>query len=169
MSDAPRHELDQAIDRVAARMVAVPDDASLLSRTMAQLPDRQVMSWFVAWPAQLTAGAALILATFLWARPGDRVMNAPGPVVPAAASPLAAAPVAVVTAPVVVALVPGPGSRIPAGALNREDRGHGLAPIDAIDAIELVGIATPAIELDATSPLEPLVVPELALDTKGES
>ena len=55
MNQPSRHELDAAIDRVAERMVAVPEDSSLLARTMTQLPERQATPWFLGMRVQLVA------------------------------------------------------------------------------------------------------------------
>lgn len=172
MNESSRHELDAAIDRVAARMVAVPEDAGLLSRTIAHLPERQLTPWFMAFRVQMAAAAALLLVAFVFARPSQESM---GPDV------LETAP----SAPV-IARIADPGSRIPATdptpavarqvplrrvpvVLDRPDHERSLAPVDAIDALELVGIAPLTLEIDATAAPEPLVVPELALDPKGDS
>lgn len=184
MSESPRHRLDADIDRVAARMVAVPDDASLLLRTLARLPERHLTPWFMALPVQMAAAAAVLLVTFFFARPAQElathegmqaVVTAPGnTALPDARTPELA---------VAAATVGTPGSRIPApaaapvarqapsrpAALDRPDHEHSLAPVDAIDALELVGIAPPAMELHATPAPAALVVPEITFDTKGDS
>lgn len=182
MNESARRELDAAIDRVAARMVAVPEDSSLLSRTMARLPERQVTPWFMTFRMQIAAAAAALLIAFVFARPSQE---------PASTD---AARVAVAIAPMPGPRIPDPGSRLRQGdggqaripdplpaiarqvpprrapvVLDRPDHERSLAPVDAIDALELIGIAPPAMELDATTAPAPLVLPELALDTKGDS
>jgi hypothetical protein len=175
MIESPRHDLDAAIDRVAERMVAVPDDTRLLARTMTQLPERQATPWFLAMRVQLVAAAAVVLVAFLFARPAQElprpavsqvaVTAAAVPPTPDARTPDPGARVPAVRA--VVSRLPTPGSRLPAE--RREDHERSLAPVAAIDALELVGIAPLAMELDAAAAPEALVVPELALDIKGDS
>jgi hypothetical protein len=184
MSQPLRHDLDAVIDRVAERMVAVPEDSGLLARTIERLPERQATPWFLAMPVQLIAAAAVVLVAFLYARPAQELSR------PEASQVAVTAPA---STPVVDARIPDPafaeatadrpGSRIPAAArvarqarsrpsplvIDRPDHDRSLAPVDAIDALELVGIAPLAMELDAATSPAPLVVPELALDTKGDS
>lgn len=170
MTNAPRHDLDEAIDRVAAKMVAIDDDAGLLQAAIARLPDRESRSWFLRMPVQATAAAALVLAAFLWARPIDR------PALPIAIAPIQASAPPVVAARMVVPAtrrpdvrIPDPGPRIAAVAVDRPDHERSLAPVDPIEAIELGGIATPSIDLESPAAIAPLVLTELALDTEGDS
>lgn len=169
MIESPRHELDEAIDRVAAKMVAADEDAAVLQRVMARLPDRSTAPWFFAWPVQLAAGAALVLVAFLWARPLERqVVPAVNPVARAAE----AAAVAAIVEPAAQRAdvrIPDRGPRIPRASLDRPDHERSLPPVDIVAVIELDAIVTPAIDLAAPAALEPLVLTELALDTKGDS
>lgn len=173
MNESPRLDLDAAIDRVAARMVAVPEDASLLSRTMARLPERRSAPWFMAFRVQMAAAAAVLLVAFVFARPS------PEPAGTDAARVAVAAPAIV---PIPDARIPDPGSPNPVPAvarqvpsrrapvaLDRPDHERSLAPVAAIEALELIGIAPLAMELEATPAPVPLVVTELALDPKGDS
>jgi hypothetical protein len=186
MNQPLRHDLDAAIDRVAERMVAVPEDSGLLARTIERLPERQATPWFLAMRVQVIAAAAVVLVAFLYARPAQELSR------PVASQVAVTAPA---STPVVDARIPDPafaeatadrpGSRVPDLAaapvarqaqsrplppvVDRADHDRSLAPVDAIDALELVGIAPLAMELDAATSPAPLVVPELALDTKGDS
>jgi hypothetical protein len=174
MNESPRFDLDAAIDRVAARLVAVPEDAGLLSRTLARLPERQATPWFMTFRVQLAAAVAVLLVAFVFARPS------PEPAGTDAARAVVAAPA---VAPIADARIPDPafaeavgkpGSRLatPVSRLaveRREDHERSLAPVAAIEALELIGIAPLAMELEATPAPEPLVVTEIALDPKGDS
>ncbi len=180
MTNAPRHDLDEAIDRVAAKMVAIDDDAGLLQAAITRLPDRESRPWFLRMPVQATAAAALVLTAFLWARPIDR------PALPIAIAPIQASAPPVVAARMVVPAtrrpdvrIPDPGphlrqgyggqARLPAVSTDRPDHERSLAPVAPIDAIELGGIATPSIDLASPAAIAPLVLTELALDTEGDS
>lgn len=56
--------LDQAVDRTARRMVAVPDDPEMLTRIVSALPDRSSrLRWLIP---QFAALSALALAAVLW-------------------------------------------------------------------------------------------------------
>lgn len=185
MIESPRHELDDAIDRVAAKLVAVTDDGRVLQQVMTRLPERTASPWFAAMPLHLAAGAALVLIAFVYPRssrepaplepqpvavraPGDVLEPAPGRRNPAVATRL-----------------PTPDSRLRRGfhlrqgfggrvggqarlprvALDRPDHERSLAPVDAIEALELSAIAAPALELDTAAAFDPLVLTEV---TPGE-
>ena len=188
MNKTPRHDLDEAIDRVAAKMVAFDDDARVLQAAITRLPDRESRAWFLRMPVQATAAAVLVLAALLWARPIDRpAMPMASAPIQATAPPLVSARMVVpasrradVRIPETVSLIPVPRSPIPdTRSLLRqgfggqapipEDHERSLAPVDPIEAIALSEIAAPAIELDAPALLAPLVLTELALDTEGDS
>jgi hypothetical protein len=179
MIESPRPDLDAAIDRVAARLVDVPGDEEFLARTMAQLPERKATPWFLTMRVQLAAAAAVVLVAFLFARPSRELPRREDPPVAAIASAVAPAPDPRSLVPGPRSLVPDPRSPIPgprslvpdprSQTPERPDHERSLAPVAAIDALELSGIAPPAMELDAAAALEPLVLPELALDTKGDS
>jgi len=179
MNQPPRHDLAAVIDRVAERMVAVPEDSSILARTIAQLPERKATPWFLAMRVQLVVAAAVVLVAFLFASPSRELPRHEGPQVAAVARavapvpdprPLIPAPRSPLPAPRSLVTdrrspIPEPRSLIP----DRPDHDRSLAPVAAIDALELGGIAPSAMELDAAAALEPLVLPQLALDTKGDS
>lgn len=186
MSESPRHGLDEAIDRVAAKMVAADADAGVLHRVLAQLPERVATPWFLRLPVQATAAAAIVAAALVYPRPSREF--APLESAPVAmAKPAEVRPEAAVGEPVLAAVprlptpdrlptptfaratVGRPDSRLPAVSLDRPDHERSLAPVDAIEAIELGGIAPSAMELGAASVLEPLVLTDLSLETEGDS
>jgi hypothetical protein len=185
MIESPRPDLDAAIDRVAAKLVEVRGDEELLARTMAHLPERKATPWFLAMRVQLVAAAAVVLVAFIFARPSRELLRPEGPQVavsaPAVApipDPRPLVPDSRLPTPAFAKATAGkPDSRLRQGyggqarlpAERREDHERSLAPVAAIDAIELGGIAPPAMELDAAAALEPLVLRELALDIKGDS
>ena len=177
MIEAPRHDLDEAIDRVAAKMVAIDDDAGALQAVMSRLPERKSRPWFLRVPAQVTAAAALVVMAFLWARPIDR------PAISAAVSPVATTAPPLVTARRVVPAsrrpdarlpapgfrLPAPGPRIPAVAIDRSDHEFSLPPVDAVEAIELSAITMPAFGPVAIEALAPLVLTDLPLASDSSS
>ena len=62
--------LDDAIDRVTARMTAVEEDAALAGRIVSSLPERSV--WLPqVWIARLAMGALAALAVVVVLRPFD--------------------------------------------------------------------------------------------------
>ncbi len=171
MIDSSRHELDEAIDRVAAQMVAAPGDDRMLQQVLAQLPERPASPWFLAKPVQLTAAAALVLFAFIYARAEreaapielrQAAVDAPVPSQPPRPRPHTTQ---AVTADSRLAT---PVSRL-SSAMDRTDHERSLVPIDVIEPMELGAIAAPALELDAPASLEPLVLTDLSLATKGES
>jgi hypothetical protein len=167
MIASPRQELDEVIDRVAAKMVAIEDDGALMARVMAQLPERVATPWFMSTRVQLAAAAALVLVAFLYARPAREVTPREASHVPVAAPTVDSKPVAplgtlALVKPSFRPVVPDPRSPI------QEDHERSLAPVAAIGALELDGIAPSTLELDAPASLEPLVLTELALGNKGD-
>lgn len=178
MIASPRRELDEAIDRVAAKLVAVDEDAAVLRRVMARLPERKATPWFMAKPVQLAAATALVIIAFVFARPSHELVSI-------AALPLAERAAVIEPRPVevspqlVAAPIPDPrfhlrqGSggqaRLPAMSIDRSDHERSLPPVDAAEAIELVGIATPSIDVESATAIEPIVLTELALEPQGDS
>jgi hypothetical protein len=168
--------VDEAIDRVAAKMVAM-DEADILPAVMARLPARAATPWFMAMPVQLAAAAALVVIAFLSARPSREVKLPES--LPVMGQTSIEWPSLDATPALVAALTPDPRSPIPDSrpllrqgfggqAPIPEDHEFGLAPVPAIHALELDEIAPAAMELDAASSLAPLVLADLALDTQGD-
>ena len=64
MTTPNRDHLDAAIDRVVARMVAVPDDGELTLRIVSALPERTSrLRWLIP---QLAAIGAIVIAALVW-------------------------------------------------------------------------------------------------------
>jgi len=171
MIESPRHELDEAIDRVAAKMVAAPGDDRLLPNVIARLPEREASPWFMQMRVQAAAAAALLLVAFLWARPLDRTVM---PITESAeritepAPPLVDARSAELPTPAVTEASAGkPDPQLPAVTLDRPDHEHSLAPVMALEAMVFESIAPAALEPDAAVVLAPLALSELML--AGES
>ena len=59
-----KQDLDTAVDHVAARMVAVPDDPEMVTRIVSALPERSSrLGWLIP---QLAALSALAIAAVVW-------------------------------------------------------------------------------------------------------
>ena len=72
MSDPTRDPLDQAIDRVAARLVSVDHDRAMVERIVAGLPERNgVAGWLRVLVPQAALATVLIVGAWLWMT-GDR-------------------------------------------------------------------------------------------------
>ena len=170
MIEAPRHDLDEAIDRVAAKMVAVPGESRMLQQVIERLPERATSPWFLTVPGQLAVGAALVWIAFVWARPSDPQE------MPIALAPVAATAPPLVTARLVepasfrpIVRIPDPESRIPAMTIDRPDHERSLAPVEALMALELGSIAAPVLEPEAAVVFAPLVLSELVLASDSSS
>lgn len=173
MTEPTRDPLDQAIDRVAARLVSVDHDASMAERIVARLPER---SGWGDWPRVLAPQAALaavlIGAVLVWTmrgreegvrNPAPSVAEAGGASPDGASVPGAAARAdATVNAPRLAA------RRVtPAPAAWPVDHERSLAPVDAPVALEVVSLASPSLPDEAFVVLAPIVLTELPLS--GES
>jgi hypothetical protein len=70
MTTPDRDRLDAAIDQVAARMVAVPDERELTLRIVTALPERTSrLRWLMP---QLAAIGAIVIAAIVWTTRNDR-------------------------------------------------------------------------------------------------
>jgi hypothetical protein len=75
MSDPIRDSLDDAIDRVASRLVSVKDDPDVARRIVAGLPPQPERGWWsVSLPLQVAAMAAVVLVIVYvrTSNPGER-------------------------------------------------------------------------------------------------
>lgn len=173
MSSAPNpHDLDEAIDRVAAALVEVPADDTEGTRVLARLaassaPYRSVPAWRLAGAAaaSVVVAAGLIYAV-AWRRDGGEPMAPPSAALVAAterspeSEPVAPAPRAGR-----FEMPPrsgGPVARsIRAEALRLPDDGMALPPLAGTDVIEVAPIG----RLDGPhgTGLVPLPVDALAL------
>ena len=155
MSAPDKHALDRAIDHVASRMVAVPDDPDMALRIAATLPDRSSrLGWLMP---QFAAFGALAIAIAVWAmreQPASRTVLPSTPMVavalPAEASAAkpAAEPPSVRTRPL-----------------------EFLAPLEllerdferALPALELSAIGPAALPATEALTVEPIEIGELPL------
>lgn len=175
MTGPARDPLDQAIDRVAARMVDVDHDRAMVERIVARLPERSgAGGWLRVLVPQAAVATVLIVAALVWTR-SDRESVVPDPAAaPSVAQGGAAASEApAVPAPPAAVSAPVNATRIAARRVTPAvpelplDHERSLAPVAAPISIELAS-------LEAPSFLEkpPLVVAPLALTAlplSGES
>ena len=177
MSDPARDPLDQAIDRVAARMVSVEgtNNRATAERIVARLPERSGPGgWLRVLVPQAAVAAALIVAALVWTT-RNRQHVVPNPVtvpsvaaagVAARAVPAVAATAAGVDAPMRAA---GVAARrvTPAAAPLPADHERSLAPVEAPKPLEVAALASPSLPVEAFVVLAPIVLTELPLS--GES
>ncbi len=79
MSDQIRDSLDEAIDRVASRLVSVKEDPDAARRIVAVLPAQPGREWWSgSFPLQAAAMAVIILLLIVYVRPFD--VGEPAPV-----------------------------------------------------------------------------------------
>lgn len=169
MSESPRLDMDDAIDRVAARLVAVTDDSRLLQRVMTRLPERAAPPWFAAMPVQLAAGGALVLIAFLYARPWRESAPSALPRITAIVPLEVPDPGSRIPVEPIDSRLPSPDSRLPGDAVDRPDHERSLPPVAPLESLAVASIDAPAIEADALDPLAPLVLTELPLASDASS
>ena len=156
MTTPDRDHLDAAIDHVAARMVAVPDDGELALRIVTALPERTSrLRWLIP---QLAAIGAIVVAALIWT---TRNNTAPA----LGTLPSEVAPI-VGLASAVTENEPGTVSRTlplehmeslepmePVVQTAGVDHERALSPIEAVSALVVTDVApselpeTPALEL----------------------
>lgn len=175
MSESSRHDLDELIDRVAAKMVAVDADAGTLRRVLTQLPERVTTPWFLSVRVQLAAAAVMVVVAFLYARPSRKMTSIAA--LPVAEPAVVAGLRPVEVSPQLVAVpIPDPRlrqgyggpARMSAGTVERPDHERSLPPVSAVEALELDGIAPSPIDVESAAAIAPLVLTELALEPEGE-
>jgi len=180
MTDPTRDRLDQAIDRVAARLVSVDHEAAMVEGIVARLPERSgVGGWLRVLAPQAAVAAALIVAALVWTR-GDR-----DPVVPDSVAAPAVAQVGAAATEVPAGAPPpavrAPGS-VPVGATRLAarrvipdaseppvDHERSLAPVESPQPLEVVSLASPSLPEDAFVVLAPIVLTELPLSGESNS
>jgi hypothetical protein len=153
--------LDTAIDRVAARMVAVPDDPDMTLRIVGALPERSSRrGWLIP---QLAALGALAVAAVLWSMRGQPA----GPtVLPSAGiAPVAAFPRVTPREPgtLVRTHISEPPEPPPPSEPSRIDFER------ALPAIELSVIGTEALPAFEALTLAPIEIGELPLTAEPMS
>ena len=177
MSDPMRDELDQAIDRVAARLVSVDHDAAMVERIVTRLPERsRAGGWLRVLVPQAAVGAALIVAALVWTtRDGEQVVGdlAPAPAVARAGTApdeVPAMPALPVTASAPVHATRMAARRAtPAAPALPVDHEFSLAPVEAPKPLEVVSLASPSLPEEAFVVLAPIVLTELPLSGESNS
>lgn len=99
-----RETMDEAIDRVAAAMTAVPADPGFAARVDARLATRASVAW--RWVALPGAAAAVVVAAIAFVLPGNDEAARSRPQPARAALPSAAMPVRVIPPPVAALMRP---------------------------------------------------------------
>ena len=177
MSDPTRDPLDQAIDRVAARLVSVDDDRAMVERIVARLPERNGLGgWLRVLLPQAAVATALIVTALVWTR-GDRERVVPDPTPPPsiAQAGASASEVPVVPAPSAGASALVNPTRIaarrvtPAAAALPVDHERSLAPVAAPVPLEVASLASPSLPEEAFVVLAPIVLTELPLSGESNS
>lgn len=154
MITSERAKLDTAIDQVARRLVAVPDDAELAARIVASLPERSPRWWWLM--PQFAALGAIVLAVAVWAS-RDRDVPALEPLV-------ARMEALIAVSPTVIELKPElPRTRLleplePLEALGSVDFDRSLSPVAAPSPLDVPALQTE----DITAP-EPLHIAPIEL------
>lgn len=175
MTDPTRDPLDQAIDRLAARLVSVDHDEAMTERIVARLPERSGPGgWLRVLVPQAALAAALIVAALVWSRSGrEPVVADPAAVPSVAQAGVATSAVSPVPAPVAGVNTPVNATRIaarratPAATELPVDHERSLAPVEAPTPLEVVSLASPSLPEEAFVVLAPIVLTELPLS--GES
>ena len=170
-----KDHLDDAIDRVAARMTAVREDDLMTARIVGTLPERSPFgAWLTgAWAPRLAALALVVVGVALWDRNGIERPE------PAAVVRPSLDPALVAFAPVVV---PNRPITRPADRLERLERLEPLEPVvartdferslpalDAMSSLSLASLAPRELpERDALG-LAPIEIGDLALTIESFS
>lgn len=164
-------DLNSAIDQVAERMVAVPDDPEMVARIVNALPERSSrLGWLIPGFAAISA---LVIAAIVWSL---REHPALTPVLPSDAIAAWAMP------PIVVAREPGtsrtrrtlpsepPAPPAPPEPLvSSADFDRSLPPIESVTALTLTGTETTAIALPDPIGLPPIEITDLKLTAESFS
>lgn len=197
MNDPTRDPLDQAIDRVAARLVSVDhdepfdspigrasrplaglaQDRAIVERIVARLPERSgAGGWLRVLVPQAAIATALIIAALVWTtRNREQVVGDPvaAPSVADASAaarevPAAPAPVGAVAAP--ANATRGAAPRVTETAMAEPaDHERSLAPVEAPIPLEIVSLASPSLPDEAFVVLAPIVLTELPLSGEPNS
>lgn len=177
MNDPTRDPLDQAIDRVAARLVSVDHDRAMAERIVARLPERSSAGgWLRVLAPQAVLATVLIVAAWLWTtNDRDQVVRDPVPAPSVAQAGTAASEAAVVPAPSPAVSVPVNATRMaarrvtPAALELPVDHERSLAPVEAPIPLEVVSLTSPLLPEEAVVVLAPIVLTELPLSGESNS
>ena len=165
-----RDQLDEAIDRVAARMTQVDDNDALASQIVNALPERSIgFGWlFRSWAPGLAMIAVVIAAGIVWSNRGTPESS---PI----ASPIAGAPNTEVTPLVASVREAEPNRTLPLEPVepleplelslepSKTDFEHSLPSIAAVASLELEVIAPATLPEDAPLTLAPLAIADLPM------
>jgi hypothetical protein len=172
MSDPARDPLDQAIDRVAARLVSVEHDEAMVERIVARLPERNgVGGWLRVLAPQAALAAVLIVAGLVWMRSDrEQVVRDPAvaPSAVQAGGSTVPAPSAIVSAPVNATRMAA-RRMTPAAPALPADHERSLTPVEAPIPLEVVSLASPSLPEEAFVVLAPIVLTELPLSGESNS
>jgi len=177
MTDPTRDPLDQAIDRVAARLVSVDHDEAMADRIIVRLPERSGQGgWWRVLVPHAALATALVVAALVWSRSGREPVVADPAAVPsvaqagAAANEVPAVPVApaAVSAPVNATRIAARRAT-PAAPELPVDHERSLAPVEAPTLLEVVSLASPSLPEEAFVVLAPIVLTELPLSSESIS
>lgn len=163
-----RDRLDAAIDQVASRLVAVPDDGEMTLRIVSVLPERTSrLRWLIP---QFAAIGALAIGALVWA---TRTPPLPAPLASSSLGPMAR------LANVVVANGPETGAGVSAIPLRRlqslepwrngSDHERSLAPIEAATAFVMPPIMPPEIPATELLTIAPIDIGELPMTAESFS
>ena len=177
MTDFDRDRIDEAIDRVAARMTRVDDDAELAARIMTSLPERS--GWWLHWlmPRLAITAAVAIGVSLVVLRTFDEgstdVLRTERPSAPAVArSSIVERPSndrrTIVEPPLIVrrTIVEPPSNAHQ--TIEVPDFDRSLPSIDAVEALSLGSIAYEPLPEDALS-LPSLQIADLPLTAESFS
>jgi hypothetical protein len=155
-------DVDSAIDHVAKRMVAVPDDPEMVARIVSALPERSSrLGWLIP---QLAALGAIVIAALVWS-------TRERPALPAL---LPSTDVVIATAFRDVIAAREPGTPLRTQPLERlellerleplgSDFDRSLPALDTLGALELTVIETRALPSAEALTLAPIEIGELPL------
>ena len=170
MNEPRRDPLDQAIDRVAARLVSVDHDEAMVERMVARLPERNGWSdWLRVLAPQAAVATALIVAALVWTTGTRKEVDRDPAAAAVADAGIAAREVPAVPAPIVAVASPAHVTRVAARRATETaiaepaDHERSLAPVAALVPLEVVSLASPSLPGEAFVVLAPLVLTELPL------
>ena len=161
-----RDRLDEAIDRVAARMTHVDDNGALTGQIVNALPERSIGFgwWFRSWAPRLAMVAVVIAAGIVWSNRGTQESS------PIAAT-IAGSPNTDLIPLVASVREAEPNRTLPLEPLeplepmepSNADFEFSLPSIAAVAALELEMIAPASLPEDAPLTLAPLAIADLPL------
>lgn len=160
---AQNDRLEAAIDQVAARMVAVPDDPEMALRIAGALPDRASrLGWLIP---QLAALGAIVIAAVVWSmreQPAIVLQVLPSTEIAA----VSAFPRVDASAPVtVVSTLPSEPSEPP--ELSEPDFERSLPALEAVDALVVSDLTPRELPASPALVLAPIGVTELPLTAES--